>query len=111
MSYGFSATYLLSADKILNLKPKFEDRADVKARFNAHLGNVLKTDEKLDIYPGLDLGLRNFGAHLGVRYFFTDGFGVYTEAGFPIAQYDSDVHGFENYNNQFTVNVGASFNL
>lgn len=111
MSYGFSATYLLSADKILNVKPKFEDRADVKVRFNANLGNVLKVDEKLDIYPGLDLGLRNFGAHLGVRYFFTDGFGVYSEAGFPIAKYDSNVTGFEHYNNQFTVNIGASFNL
>jgi hypothetical protein len=111
MSYGFSATYLLSADAILDVKPKFEDRADFKARFNANLGNVLGVEDKLDIYPGLDLGLRNFGGHLGVRYFFTDGFGVYTEAGFPIAKYDSDVHGFEHYNNQFTVNIGASFNL
>jgi hypothetical protein len=111
MSYGFSATYLLSADKILDVKPKFEDRADVRARFNANLGNVLNIDEKLDVYPGLDLGFRNFGGHLGVRYFFTDGFGLYTEAGIPIAKYDSDVHGFENYNNQFNVNFGMSFNL
>ncbi len=111
MSYGFSATYLLSAEKIGDVKPKFEDRADLKARFNANLADVLGVEDKLDIYPGLDLGLRNFGAHLGVRYFFTDGFGIYTEAGIPIAQYDSNVHGFENYNNQFTVNVGASFNL
>ncbi len=111
MSYGFSATYLLSADKILDVKPKFEDRADVRARFNANLGNVLNVDEKLDVYPGLDLGFRNFGGHLGVRYFFTDGFGLYTEAGIPIAKYDSDVHGFENYNNQFNVNFGMSFNL
>jgi hypothetical protein len=111
MSYGFSATYLLSADEILGVKPKFEDRADIKARFNANLGNVLGVEDKLDIYPGLNLGLRNFGGHLGARYFFTDGFGVYTEAAFPIAKYDSDVHGFEHYNNQFTVNIGASFNL
>ncbi len=111
MSYGFSAIYLLSADKIYDIKPKFEDRADFRARFNANLGNVLNVDEKLDVYPGLDLGLRNFGGHLGVRYFFTDGFGLYTEAGIPIAKYDSDIHGFENYNNQFNVNFGMSFNL
>ena len=111
MSYGFSATYLLSADEILDVKPKFEDRADVRVRFNANLGNVLNVDEKLDVYPGLDLGFRNFGGHLGVRYFFTDGFGLYTEAGIPIAKYDSDIHGFENYNNQFNVNFGMSFNL
>jgi hypothetical protein len=111
MSYGFAVTYLLSADKIAGKKPKFEDRADVKARFNANIGNVLNFDEKLDIYPGLDLGLRNFGAHLGARYFFTDGFGVFAEAGFPIAKYDSNVRGFEHYNNQFVATVGASFNL
>jgi hypothetical protein len=111
MSYGFTATYLLSADKILDVKPRFEDRADLKARFNANLGNVFKLDSKMDIYPGLDLGLRNFGAHLGFRYFFTDGFGVYAEGGAPLAKYDSDVNGFEYYNNQFVFNIGASFNL
>jgi hypothetical protein len=30
----------------------------------------------MDIYPGLDLGLKNFGAHLGF-YFFTEGFGLF----------------------------------
>jgi hypothetical protein len=111
MSYGFTATYLLSANKILDVKPKFEDRADLKARFNANLGNVFKLDSKMDIYPGLDLGLRNFGAHLGFRYFFTDGFGIYAEGGAPLAKYDSNVQGFEYYNNQFVFNIGASFNL
>lgn len=111
MSYGFSATYLLSADKILDVKPKFQDRIDAKARFNANLANVLGIEDKFDIYPGLDLGLRNFGAHIGARYFFTDGIGVYTEAGFPIAKYDTHLSGFEYYNNQFTVNAGLSFNL
>ena len=65
----------------------------------------------MDIYPGLDLGLRNFGAHVGFRYFFTDGFGVFSEAGIPIAKYDTSVSGFGYYNNQFVLNIGASFNL
>lgn len=111
MSYGFTASYLLSVQEILGVKPEFGDRIDVKARFNANLGNVLKLDPKMDVYPGLDLGLRNFGAHLGFRYFFSDGFGLYTEAGIPIAKYDTNITGFDNYNNQFTVNVGVSFNL
>jgi hypothetical protein len=87
------------------------DRFDAKARFNANIGNVLKLDPKMDIYPGLDLGLRNFGAHLGFRYFFTDGFGVYSEAGIPLAKYDSNITGFDHLNNQFVFNIGASFNL
>ena len=111
MSYGFVASYLLSVTEVAGIKPKFEDRADAKVRFNANLGNVFGFDKKMDIYPGLNLGTRNFGAHLGFRYFFTEGFGVYTEAGIPIAKYDSNVQGFEEYNNQFVFQIGASFNL
>jgi hypothetical protein len=115
MSLGLSANYLLSVDEYTILgttyKPDFIDRFDLKARFNANIGNVLNIDEKLDIYPGLDLGLRNFGGHIGGRYFFTDGFGVFTEATFPIAKYDTTIEGFDVYNNQFALNLGITFNL
>jgi len=112
MSYGFVASYLLSvsSDNLGN-KPEFGDRIDAKFRFNANLGNVFQLDPKMDIYPGLDLGLRNFGAHVGFRYFFTEGFGIFTEAGFPIAKYDTNITDFDNLNNQFVFNFGASFNL
>lgn len=112
MSYGFVASYLLSvsSDNLGN-KPEFGDRIDAKFRFNANLGNVFQLDPKMDIYPGLDLGLRNFGAHVGFRYFFTEGFGIFTEAGFPIAKYDNNITNFDNLNNQFVFNFGASFNL
>ena len=111
MSFGIVAGYMLNADKIADVKPRFEDRADLKVRFNANIGNVFKLDDNIDIYPGLHLGLRNFGGHLGARYFFTDGFGVYTEASVPLARYDTDVNGFEHYNNQFMFVLGSSFNL
>ena len=112
MSFGFVASYLLAVSKNdLGVKPIFEDRFDAKARFNANLGNVLKLDPKMDVYPGLDLGVRNFGAHLGFRYFFTEGFGVYSEAGIPLAKYDTNTTGFDHLNNQFVFNIGASFNL
>ena len=117
ISLGVSAVYLLSADNyvynagVSTDNANFIDRFDLKARFNANLGNVFKLDPSMDVYPGLDLGLRNFGAHAGFRYFFTDGFGLYGEAGFPIAKYDNNVVGVERYNNQFVFNVGASFNI
>lgn len=112
MSLGFVASYLLSVNSNgLGNKPEFGNRFDAKVRFNANLGNVLKLDSKMDVYPGLDLGLKNFGAHLGFRYFFTDGFGVYSEAGIPLAKYDTTVTGFDYLNNQFVFNIGASFNL
>jgi hypothetical protein len=49
--------------------PDFGQRVDLKARFNANLGNVLKMEPNMDIYP-LGLGLHNFYAHLGFRYFY-----------------------------------------
>ena len=108
MSYGLAASYLLNATEGNASDVKFGDRIDLKARFNANIGDVIGLDKKMDFYPGLDLSLKNFGAHLGFRYFFTDGFGVYTETGLPLAKYDSNAI---DYNNQFYFNIGASFNL
>jgi outer membrane protein G len=110
MSIGLMSSYLLNTATYLGT-PKFVDRFDLKARFNANIGNVLNIDDNLDIYPGLNLGLKNFGGHLGARYFFTDSFGIFSEASFPIAKYENQITGYDYLNNQFTFNIGASFNL
>lgn len=111
MSFGFYATYLLNTNMPEGVNIRFEDKFDAKFRFNAHIGDVLKLNPKMDIYPGLNLGTRNFGGHLGFRYFFTEGFGVYAEASAPFAKFDSNVVGREHFNNQFIFQIGASFNL
>ena len=108
ISIGLQTTYLLSVD---GDNSNFDDDFDVKARFSANIGNVLKLPSNMDIYPGLDLGLRNFGAHAGIRYFFSDGFGLFTEVGVPIASYKNNPRGYDELNNQFQFNIGASFNL
>ena len=120
-SFGFVTTYLLGVDNFSGVynnnptpyydyKPEFQDRFDAKARINANLSSVIGV-EQLDVYPGLSLGLHNFGGHVGGRYFFTDGFGVFTEIGFPIAKYGNDNDVFDHLNNQATFSLGASFNL
>lgn len=118
ISIGISSTYLLGVDDALtnnmneDLNADFDNRFDVRARFNANLGNVINVDENFDIYPGLSLGLKNFGGHLGARYFFSSGFGVYAELNTPFAKYKSGtLTPAELLHNQFTVNLGASFNL
>ncbi len=111
LSYGLVGSYLLGVKEVLGETPEFKDRFDAKFRINANLGSVLKIDEKFDVYPGLSLGLKNFGGHVGARYFFTEGFGIFTEAGFPIAKYDNKNSLFNDLNNQFTFNIGASFNM
>lgn len=114
-SYGFVASYLLGVDEFSGIngetiKPEFQDRFDAKFRINANLSSVIGV-EQLDIYPGLSLGLRNFGGQVGGRYFFSEGFGVFTELGFPIAKYSKEKEVFDHLNNQVTFSIGASFNL
>lgn len=118
ISVGVASTYLLGIEKVRDLegneKPfaPFEDRFDLRGRFNANLGNVIDLDPSFDIYPGLYVSLKNFGGHLGARYFFTSGFGVFTEVSVPISKYNTDsLTPAEKLHNQVAVNVGASFNI
>lgn len=118
ISLGLASAYLLGIDKVRDLDgnevpiAKFEDRFDLRARFNANLGNVLNIDEGFDIYPGLYISMKNFGGHLGARYFFTYGFGVFTEFSVPFAKYNTDtLTPAEKLHNQVSVNIGTSFNI
>lgn len=106
-SLGVQASYLLGGSNINEVDAEY--RFDAKARFNANLGSVMNISPKFDVYPGLNLGLKNFGGHLGARYFFSDGFGIFTEFSVPFAKYDADAA--SKYNNGTSVNIGASFNL
>ena len=63
-SIGAQAGYLLGVKEIGGEIPKFGDRFDLKVRLNANLGSVLKLPSNVDVYPGLNLGLKNFGGHL-----------------------------------------------
>lgn len=62
-----------------------DNRVFIFGRLNFHLRDALQLPEKLDIYPGVDVGVvgKDFGlgAHIGARYFFTDKIGVFAEVG------------------------------
>ncbi|ASK31087.1 hypothetical protein CEY12_13645 [Chryseobacterium sp. T16E-39] len=62
-----------------------DNRVFIFGRVNFHLKEALQLPEKLDIYPGVDLGIlgKDFGigAHIGARYFFTEKIGVFAEVG------------------------------
>lgn len=118
ISLGFASGYLLGVEKLLNTEgekvpvAEFQDRFDFRARVSAHLGNIIKIDEKFDFYPGLYASLKNFGSHLGARYFFAPGLGVFSELNIPIARYDAGkLSSPEKLNNRISISVGASFNI
>ena len=110
ISVGIVTGYALNLNN--GLSANFEDRFELEGRFNANLGSVLNISDNFDVYPGISLSLKNFGGHLGMRYFFSTGFGVFTEFGTTFAKYNSEIlTPAEKINNQFTVNLGAVFNL
>ena len=110
ISVGISGAYALGVREELNAD--FGQRVDLTGRFNAHLGSVLNIDENFDFYPGLNLSLKNFGGHVGARYLFSDGIGIFAETVFPIARYKSTIIDPADYiHNQFVVNLGAVFSL
>ncbi len=90
----------------------FDQRSALRLRLNANLGNVINISDNFDVYPGLSFSTKNFGGHVGSRYFFTDGFGVFTEVAFPFSKYKTeDLNPAEQLYNQFNFSLGASFNL
>lgn len=111
LSVGMQAGYLLETAMIGEDKAKFRDKIDIKARLNANLGRVIGLPEQLDVYPGLNLSLKNFGAHAGARYFFNKGFGLYSELSFPIARYNTEVKNYRLLNNRFMFHLGVAFDL
>lgn len=109
-SVGISTGYVLDVNDQINAS--FTDRINFVARLNANIGNVFKLDDAVDVYPGINLSLKQFGGHLGGRYFFSDGFGVFTEFLVPFAKYKSGrLSRAQLLNNQFVFRLGAVFNL
>jgi len=123
ISLGLQSIYLLGVTEFSNNTfdtiedAKLLDRLDIRARFNAHLGNVININENFDLYPGLNVGIKNLGTHLGARYFFSSGLGTFLEFNLPIAKFqDEDSVELKDkprfdLNNQLTISLGASFNL
>lgn len=117
-SVGVSSAYLLGIERVKDAEgnevpiAEFEDRIDVKGRINANLGNVIGISDHLDIYPGLYVSMKNFGGHFGVRYFFTYGFGLYSEINFPISKFNTGtLTPAEKLHNQTSFNIGVAFGI
>jgi hypothetical protein len=90
----------------LNDENCFGDRVDLKVRFNANLGSVMQLEPNMDIYPGL-FRLKNFGAHLGFRYFFTEGLDCLRGWSSISRNMTNSTDFGHSLNNQFTLNIGA----
>jgi hypothetical protein len=70
MPFRLVAAFLLNASVFNEVKGRFQDKADLKVRFNANIGDVLSLPPRADVYPRLHLGIRNFGAHIGFRFLY-----------------------------------------
>jgi len=118
ISIGVVSSYVLGLERVKDNNGNevpiadFKDRFDIKGRLNAHLGNLFSSESRFDIYPGLYLSTKNFGGHVGVRYFFTYGLGIFSEVHFPISKFDTGtLTPAEKLNNQTTFNIGLAFGI
>ncbi len=110
LSVGVTSTYVLGVEELIAIG--FVDRFDAKARVNLHLGSTIGLGDNFDVYPGLNISLKNLGFHAGARYFFSDSIGVFGEIGHPIARYKSEGRSpAEDLHNQLVLNLGLSLNF
>ena len=85
-SYDYGINSLISvgggANVYFNEK---DDNPFIFGRIGFHLQETLALPPELDIYPGANIGVagRNFGlgVYIGARYFFTENWGAFVEAG------------------------------
>ena len=85
-SYDYGLSNLISVGAGANVYfNEDEDNPFIFGRVGFHLQETLSLPPEVDIYPGLNIGVasRNFGlgVYVGARYFFTENWGAFIEAG------------------------------
>jgi hypothetical protein len=119
LSYGFTFGFLLKSETAtftdgvtvseVGNSEVFSEKIDVNARLNGHFGDLIGMNEMLDLYGGLNIGFRNLGAQVGVRYLISEGFGFFLEAGLPVSKYqllDTMETNYFDYYDQPVLNIG-----
>ncbi len=109
ISAGISTSYLLGVTEVAGFEADALDKFDIKGRFNIHLSDIIKLGDNFDVYPGINLGIKNLGLHTGARYFLNNGLGLYTEFDFPISKFEKNIT--YQYFNSFKVHIGVTLNL
>ncbi|SFI36688.1 DUF6646 family protein [Halpernia frigidisoli] len=110
-SVGLQSAYIFKAKEIDGTPLQFKDRFDAKIRLSASLGDTFRFPENMDFYPGINVGLRDVGGHIGFRYYFNNGIGLFTEGQFVIEKYTNTIESNNRLNNQFAVLAGLTFDL
>jgi len=87
----------------------YKGKGDIKFQVGA---NIQKWGSGISVATDFGIGENmSFGFLTSYLLNTNEGFGVYSEIGFPIAKYKTSPILYENLNNQFVFNIGASFNL
>ncbi|MCK0195215.1 DUF6646 family protein [Ornithobacterium rhinotracheale] len=85
MDYGVTNMLSVGAGVELYFGSSNSNNFYLSGRANLHLGKAINMPANMDLYPGVDLGLKGnglgLGGHLGYRYYFSDQLGVFAEIG------------------------------
>ena len=93
-------------------KTEFMENANMEIRCNFHWTDILHLPSNFDIYTGVNTSIRSVGLQGGVRYNFSERFGLYVEAQQPLFKVLS-IEDFDNryYNKKFGFSAGFTINL
>lgn len=93
-------------------KSSFIENSNLELRCNFHWTDVLHLPSNFDIYTGINTSIRTVGLQGGIRYNFSERFGLYAEAQQPLFKVLS-MEDFDNryFNKKFGFSAGFTINL
>ncbi len=113
-SFGCFAQALFNVKNDDGEKMEFISCTELNFRCNFHWTDVFHLPSNFDIYTGINTGLRAVGLQGGIRYNFSERFGLYGEVQQPLMRtFVSDDKDFYNklFSKKFGFSVGFTINL
>ena len=111
-SYGAQLNMLFIGKEADRDAPKFMDCADMSFHLNFHWAEPLKLPQSMDIYSGVVAGLQIVGLQTGLRYNFSETFGLYCEAQYnPLRTFHSSTDHASLYTRRLGLSAGLTFSF
>ena len=120
VSIGVGITHLFFATPTPADTPEnieyFIEKSDFGAFLNFHIFQKLISAPQVDLYAGPDITFKSLGIHAGIKYNFSERFGLYFQASqsYSNSLYgvgDATDHTLNHFGKQFSIATGLTINL
>uniref|UniRef100_A0AB33J7Q9 Outer membrane protein beta-barrel domain-containing protein n=2 Tax=unclassified Prevotella TaxID=2638335 RepID=A0AB33J7Q9_9BACT len=112
LSVGMKGTMLFIGKSHSDAEPDFMDGVDLSLPIDVHWDDALKLPSQLDFYTGVGVGFHVLDVHSGLRYSFSETFGVYAQAQYNVFRMLEHARDFPSlYLHKAQLSVGLIINL